>query len=394
MASAKGTTVFILGAGCSIAYGYPLASGFIDGLRKFLDYIAARADAGDVKSCVERTLRLIESCRAHYREGSEITTLDRLTKWIEEQYKVQCIGAFPRETEETEWPFSGQRVRTSNDFDLVAHKQVLDAKLATSAWFLHLEDEAFTKSLEGYARLLQNIFGTRADLVTMGATDARVLTFNYDRLFEVAFLKFFSDGEARHRYLYSTSVLNSGYEEKPSEKLEIETGQFCFLKLHGSVGWRVSNAPGIRESDDCRRYECCAPVRGAIPVTDSGFIEPFGRNRFEPLLIFPHEKHRGRLDFLADPYIDKIWKQAAALMSDAKVVKILGYSFDSMDRRYLINELFSKAKNCERVLVLDPKAPEIVRSLKEDTFIQKQAPQLLTNLVPCTCNFGERFDLS
>ena len=81
------------------------------------------------------------------------------------------------------------------------------------------------------------------------------------------------------------------------------------------------------------------------------------------------------------------------IMSEAEEVKVIGYSFDSVDREYVITTLLSKAVNCKRILVLNPEADKVVRSMKEDRFLRDQAPQLRDRFVECRCKFGERFDL-
>jgi len=64
-----------------------------------------------------------------------------------------------------------------------------------------------------------------------------VLTFNYDRMFEIAFLgRFNLDGYA----LYDRRVLNSGVPAISGIRTKIlfEPEAFSFLKLHGSIlGW-------------------------------------------------------------------------------------------------------------------------------------------------------------
>lgn len=86
-----------------------------------------------------------------------------------------------------------------------------------------------------------------------------MLTFNYDRLFEMAFLDRFSasiDGYG----LYDVSVLNSGVT-LPGVKIEFTPEAFSFLKLHVSVcRWTIDfTGTGQPQHQQCR-FE--APVAG------------------------------------------------------------------------------------------------------------------------------------
>ena len=75
------------------------------------------------------------------------------------------------------------------------------------------------------------------------------------------------------------------------------------------------------------------------------------------------------------------------------MVKIFGYSFDPVDRRDIMMKLVSKAENCERIVIFDPRAQEIVKNLNEDNLMKDEFPKVLKRLIPCPCKFGEYFDL-
>ena len=51
------TTVHVLGAGCSVRYGYPLASGFVPELESFSHSLGD--DAQQLKRCVDETVTLM-----------------------------------------------------------------------------------------------------------------------------------------------------------------------------------------------------------------------------------------------------------------------------------------------------------------------------------------------
>jgi hypothetical protein len=61
-----------------------------------------------------------------------------------------------------------------------------------------------------------------------------VLTFNYDRLFEMAFVSRFRC-DVKTSCLYGESLLNSGMDYVSGGGIEVAADRFAFLKLHGSV---------------------------------------------------------------------------------------------------------------------------------------------------------------
>ncbi len=65
-------------------------------------------------------------------------------------------------------------------------------------------------------------------------TEYRVLTFNYDRLFELALRQHFSIDVTEA--FYGPTVLNSGLYQVVPQLAEVDLTRFSLLKLHGSVG--------------------------------------------------------------------------------------------------------------------------------------------------------------
>ncbi len=228
--------------------------------------------------------------------------------------------------------------------------------------FIAREEKAKVAGLQSYARFMASIFGGDPWQEGVKAADCHVLTFNYDRLFEIAFLEHFkSFGGSNSPSLYGKKVLNSGFNDQSNDgyyEVEPATGTFSILKLHGSAGWWVQPDKGIRGNDELRRYWPCIPCDAS---TDLPGIERFleQRGKWEPLIAFPHEKQRFLSrktgGFHQAPYIQKIWKHAAAVLSNATDVRVIGYSFSAIDSRHLVNELLSKATQCKKIVVQIPK---------------------------------------
>jgi hypothetical protein len=213
------TKVFILGAGCSEKCGYPLGKGFAGQLETFQAEIAGRFPI--IEQCVRETISLA-------KEFPQFETLDQLTQGIEDNYnrwaQKLCFGASYAD------PQKG----------VLRDKQITNAKIAVSTMFLNREQKARETGLKSYERFIASLFGGgKWDEVMRSAPNCHVLSFNYDRLFEIAFLKYFQSSDFSSVSLYGNQILNSGFNHRVNggfDKVEPETDRFSFLKLHGSAG--------------------------------------------------------------------------------------------------------------------------------------------------------------
>lgn len=177
-----------------------------------------------------------------------------------------------------------------------------------------------------------------------------MLTFNYDQLFEIACLEMFRSCDSRSHSLYDQEALNSGFLLSGDYNLvDPAPSRFCFLKLHGSVGWWVGWKIG-----GGKEYRVSVPLKprslveieAAIPAERDPLSGP------EPLMAFPHERQGSQeylsaqgksSDYLWAPYIDKVWQHAADVVANATEVRVIGYSFSPIDRSHMVNQILSKA---------------------------------------------------
>lgn len=324
----KDTIVYVLGAGCSANYGYPLATGFIPALETFSrEFLTDVPDRQRLKQCVDQTVALMRH--------ASVQTIDALIDRIHKQLLDDC--------RHSDLQASGIRLQ-----------RVRSVKIATVALFLWLERVAKSKPLDGYERLLLELFpGSDPLHQRLKRSNYRVLTFNYDRLFEMALLRLFKhDGT---QLLYGESILNSGLNNGLGEGLGFATESFCFLKLHGSAGMRVREEYG-----EPRSYPY---LDGRVPgedieINDDRFFGRLGNppndRDPEPLIIFPVEKYfvrsnpSNRLPFRE--YITGVWKQAEAIVASATELRFIGYSFHPMDFESA-NRLLESAKLCRRIVL-------------------------------------------
>jgi len=335
------TILIILGAGCSVSR-YPLAKDMLTNLKGFGDTLADNASR--LRKLVGQTVDLFERLRA---KGTSAQTLDDLARLVHNgQLADNSVG-------------------TNH---LQNNRLVEDAKLAVASLFLSREAEAMNDGLAGYRNLINRVFASQFGTDCRAAlknTPYRVLTFNYDRLFELAFRQYFHyDGTEA---FYGPTVLNSGLYQVLPQRVEVDLNRFSFLKLHGSVG-----IYSYEEAGGCDHIHQVPDLVQRTPITDEEFFVPAGHgihsNKPKPtLIVFPHEK-----DFLTDYpgnrfpfrfYIPEVWKAARHFASQAKEIWLVGYSCPEPDFPAW-SSLISTAKNCQQVVVWNPSADEICERLK------------------------------
>lgn len=351
--SRPGITLLILGAGCSVSSGYPLARDFVTRLAAYRE--ACFSYAKRLLPRLDQTLKLFDQLR---EVGAPAETLDDLARLVH-QGKL------------------GQR----------ANHVVEDAKHAVAAMFLAAEGAAVQRGLAEYRSLLRRIFADEygtSPHAALKRTPYRVLTFNYDRLFELAFRQFF-EVDCPEAF-YGPTCLNSGLLHLVPD-VEVDPDRFSLLKLHGSVGvwsdeWR----------DPCR-YSIAVPdpkapgrVEDAIMVLDS----PNSRGHVLPpipsLVVFPHVKALltrypdNRAAFKA--YIPKVWKAACDFASQAETVEIIGYSCPEPDFPFL-QRLLEAAASCRRIVIHNTAAGVICRRLRS------RLPAMAEKFEPYEASFGE-----
>src|SRR6266498_1305157 len=341
MSRTKESRVCILGAGCSAKCGYPLGVGLTTQLQGF--YWDIPADCTRIKQSVSDTITLMKALPA-------METLDQLAKWIDDDL-----------LERNNRRRSNIADQAYLDRERLAYKQILNAKLATSALFVTREENARKSRLPSYHRLLDSVFGGDPWQEAVAKSDCHVLTFNYDRLFEVAFHDRFKSFEQQRYGTYTKEVLNSGFNNRMNDGYDNVgpvSDRFCFLKLHGSAGWWVKTVPGNRGTNECRRYWPSIPsAHDDLKKMEEQLEKNEQQNKiqpWEPLIAFPHEKQRavqGETDFLADRYIEKIEIHAASVLAAATQVRIIGYSFAPIDSRHVVEKLLDKIPPDSAIIV-------------------------------------------
>jgi hypothetical protein len=340
----KSKKVYILGAGCSVSYGYPLAKDFFDALKAYQGTLERRTNCDRLKQSLTNTITLIEKHRA--------PTTDRLVRWIEDEVarQKQPLGVF--------------QATECSQLDQKAWDKIRDAKIVTVALFLEREAAAWQSELVGYEEFLHIIFNNNRNADALKATADCVLSFNYDRLFEMAFIDYFQLRSQEN--CYAQNWLNAGLDFSRNQASDFASNQFCFLKLHGTAAMQVADKHGQA------RYGMNALRKSEWIVDDNLFwpadkkTSPLPRENPEPLIVFPHEKERAReanTAFNFDGYIRKTWDQAGKVIEDAEQIWAIGYSFDPTDRKSIFELLRKNKASCD-IVVQNPEGEKICNELK------------------------------
>jgi len=156
------------------------------------------------------------------------------------------------------------------------------------------------------------------------------------------------------------------------KRIEIEPDRFCFLKLHGSAGWWAKKC-ATPPNEKWRDYCATTPQFPADLLHLELFLA--GNKQFykwEPLIAFPDEKQlftSGRpVDFEQSPYIDRIWRHAAALLEEAAEVTVIGYSFAEIDRDHVVEKLLRKTR--AKIKIENKDVGPVRRALERYTDLQ------------------------
>ncbi len=239
-----------------------------------------------------------------------------------------------------------------------------------------------------YQRLILKIFpGSGEWQQRFRGTRCHLLTFNYDRLFEMALLRMFGIDAETH-LLYGEDILNSGLHHCMGDSMGFKDGRFCFLKLHGSVGMRIHEEYG---QPRYYPYLDGAKPGEKLELNDERFLARSANQLPQdldpkPLIVFPFEKdfvRSGAHNQLAfREYIATVWLQAERVVESATEIWFIGYSFAMMDRTTVLG-LLARAKQCERLVVqnLPGEAEKICQILSVEH------PELVVPLVPYGCEF-------
>jgi hypothetical protein len=336
--------VYVLGAGCSYdaKQGYPLANGFCRALSAFTSKISTDPQKQRILRAVQDTIDLLARCQSSTVHAATTDQMVNLILMHRCDSDLALMGKMNNPS----------RIQT----DHLRMEAVRKAKLATAACFLDMEHAARNALIGRYRnfiehKILHDSGPSSPTLTRLRKSRARVLSFNYDRMFELAFFGTSSDSYLQNYYSYGPEVLNSGLEVGGKVGV-IAEDRFCFVKLHGSIGLMCGEDHFGQQAYQINDVANWSPVA----ISDSHFFSdgPVRQASPEPLIVFPYEKDfvithpANRFEFR--DYINNAWNHASKVVQEASEIWVIGYSFDPTDCKYLM-DLLKKARKCSSLVI-------------------------------------------
>ena len=354
--------VYILGAGCSVEAGYPIAAGMRDKLEEFGRTITI--DSPVVSEWCTSTAGLMRECNAQ--------TLDELTEGL-----------------------INRTIQRPNSNGVQGHSEfvfpvIRKAKAAISAYFFSLEPKAKIQGLQPYKDFIDEILPITEGNTVLSKSNKRVLSFNYDRLFEMSFANRFLRYDEQDMFtLCGPNYLNSGFTVQ-NGRMQIQPDRFTFLKMHGSVGHiaRPLLGNGGAEVEFCLN---ALDISSQGKSWDQRVGIQAGDNSIKPidsLIHFPIEKSvfleqvtgKELTSYDRRTYISDIWNSAETIMTSAHKVYLVGFSVKGKDSGYL-EKLLKKSTNLDSITIYDPNAQNIAIRIK------RMRPDLKAKIESHNCKF-------
>ncbi len=312
--------VFILGAGCSVCGQYPMANKVKERLT-LLGNRLAKDDIEPLRSWVQQTVNLLDEHGAR--------TVDELAAKL-----------------------------PGHDSDKT-RSQVEHAKLAMSLLFLDTEDKAVVEALPAYSVLFSEMFsaGLSSNLKDrLESSNCRILTFNYDRLFEKCLHQWVSSQSTANLPIPSPEEINQiiGGVQFDGSKPCIQDS-WLLLKLHGSVAQFNRTKP---DQGNWFYYPKEFGLSKSTPALSDNCYENWADTKgLRSTMFFPSDKDLNeeslyeRSESAPYPFYQKsIWDKAKDFCSQASEIHIIGYSMQDVDWFSFKRLLSGTKKSCKIVV--------------------------------------------
>jgi hypothetical protein len=347
----QSSIVTVLGAGASLQSGFPLADDFFPSVKTFGQSLG-------------------ENCR-------------QLRKVIEYVVaKAQELGCLTPD----DLALQMYQTRAGQNRDLTINV-LYYSRIVTDAYFLHLERQVVASTMRAFKDYWHDVIGSYSQNWRGGFpnTRHRLVTFNYDRIAELSFVRHFPEIATNGMDLYGPRMLNTGFSGWRSG-LKFEDG-FCYLKLHGTVGVMPIGQNEVAYAFGDRFFHYATGLGNEKPaITDELYFEADGsdlpKRKLIPLIAFPVDKQHvesGGQEYNFKEYIDAVGTKAREIFRQAERIEIIGYSFRAPDKKWLVS-LLGSAQETKKVII-NPHARSICEELERRDG--------LTNLVPVERRWGE-----
>lgn len=253
-----GYIITVLGAGASAGCGFPLADDFFPRAKAFGELVAAKCPV---------LKRVIDYVVAKAQELDCLTPDDLALRMYQTRFGENYSEAL---------------------------NVLYYARTITDAFFLHTERQTSASTMRAFKDYWHEALGGYSQKWRTGfpKTKHRLVTFNYDRLAELTFVRHFPEIANNGMDLYGPGMLNTGFSGW-RRALEFEDG-FCYLKLHGTVGVMPIGRNEVDAAFGHRFAHYAGLTNKTFEISDSLYFETseaeLPKRKLAPLIVFPIDK--------------------------------------------------------------------------------------------------------
>ncbi|MBU2755201.1 hypothetical protein HFU84_10855 [Acidithiobacillus sp. CV18-2] len=330
--------VFILGAGFSVDAGLPTMKTFIRDMRYAISW-ADSQNHSDIKQDLINTLKFIKtSSSAGYRCKIDLYNIEDV---------FSLFDAMPSGEVTQRKRFSMQKAIAAT-----LEYRIAEYRAKPKTVLLHIPTHVDTSLDDNYLELLNDEEGpSRKKVIPIYEAITAILsskfsvkdrepqpkntviTFNYDTLIE--------ESLERMSIPYNLGISNNSFPLSITSLYAASGNQYDnesslqLLKLHGSIGWALSN-----DSSHMNIYQTAGQLFAA---SDQGY---------EQMVLEPPTWNKGK----SAPILQSVWDSAITALSTATRIFVIGYSLPLTDShfKYLMSASLMNNISLENIYFVNP----------------------------------------
>ena len=203
----------------------------------------------------------------------------------------------------------------------------------------------------------------RQFVARLAATEATIITFNYDLLIE----RLLERASNWQRYYGYGAHIPNAYTAMPTsphtfqsqmwrEEPDVNRSSVTLLKLHGSINW---GTPIIADGQSNAIYQI--PIREGVSIADVAIRTELGSpftQYFKPVIVPPV---LDKSTWFRHPTFRVLWNMAMEAIDNAETITFIGYSLPVTD--FMAEFMFRQGVNLHstdtNIVVVDPNASEL-----------------------------------
>lgn len=187
----------------------------------------------------------------------------------------------------------------------------------------------------------------------------KIVSWNYDMQFEACYSQIKN---------FSLELAQQNLQVYPSTIVDINTNNFCILKLNGTAGLISEQRKRVLNLFDLREHKLMDNIDFLINLLKDNYHRSFA----SPLFTFAWEE---------EPLVNQTRQKAIEVIRNTNILVIIGYSFPSFNRE-IDRQLFKEIPNLKRIYYQAPKAEldELIDKLDGINPLLRPLVKKITNL--------------